>query len=66
VRGSANRFDVIDHILTEWAVGEQEGIPAGTGRRTDWAGHVGVDGNDAVAGTEGFHDRWWVGEVGGA
>lgn len=48
---------VIDHPLPKRPTGEDERMRTAVAVRMDRAGHVGVDGDDAVAGCEGLHEE---------
>ena len=49
--------NVVDHIPAERSVGKLEWVSAAVSVRVERSGNVGVDGDDSVAGREGFH-RW--------
>jgi hypothetical protein len=49
--------DMVDHILTERAVGKPKRLLAELAVQKKRDGYVGVDGDDTVAGSEGLHDR---------
>lgn len=59
-----NGLHVIDQALLQRSVGEEERMCAAVAVRMDWRGHVGIDGDDAVAGCEGLHRELglWISE----
>lgn len=47
---------MIDGALAEASIREREGMRPGITGATDGMRMIGVDGDDAVAGAEGFHE----------
>lgn len=50
-----NGFNVVNHLLAGRAVGDTERVKLGIRRCADGSGQIRVDGDDTVAGSEGFH-----------